>query len=219
MGAPSVLARKGFAALIGAKPFDVRFGGAFLAANVAAALASLMWLAGTTQYSVPADYWIFALAQACIFTAAASVGFRLMRNVWLASLVAAAMSTVVALPFWNSLPTFVFADIIYREQFQQFILLPFVSSFILLAALALLTPRLQPLPLALWAGAMCAEIITTVTANLLRTLGAGEPPDALLASTSLLSAIVRSVVFAAVLWGVLVVVKEASRAKPSLEAS
>jgi hypothetical protein len=91
----------------------------------------------------------------------------------------------------------------YREQFQQFILLPFMYSFAFSAALALLVPKLKPYPLAIWLGAMSAEIITALFAALLRGLRAKERPDAVLGSPSLIAAICRSLVFTAVLWGFL----------------
>jgi hypothetical protein len=99
------------------------------------------------------------------------------------------------------LPSFAWADIGFREQFQQFILLPLISSFILLAALSWVVPRLQPMVLALWLAAMGTEIATSVVLNLLHVLGAGEPPDAVLGGASVISAVLRSLAFALVLWG------------------
>jgi hypothetical protein len=77
---------------------------------------------------------------------------------------AAVVTTLLILPVYGALPNFVWSDLLYREQFQQFVLLPFVYGFMFLAALALLTSRLQPLALAVWLGAMSAEIGTPLFA-------------------------------------------------------
>ena len=55
--------------------------------------------------------------------------------------------------------------------------------------------------LALWLGAMGTEIATSLVANLLHALGAGDSPDAVLGGASVISAVLRSLAFAVVLWG------------------
>jgi hypothetical protein len=135
---------------------------------------------------------------------AAVMAFRAVKNLWIASAAGAIATLVLILPVYSALPGFSWADILYREQFQQFILLPLVYCFIFLAFETLLVQRLQPLPLALWLGAMSSEIITPLFAALLRGLGAKEAPDAVLAGGSLVSAVCRSLVFTGVFWGGLV---------------
>ena len=172
---------------------------ALLAANVA---AGLIFLVGRNlTISVPAVYWLFAVLAASVLTAATVVGFRFLKNMWAAGAAAAGIVALCTLPFYSMLPSFAWADIGYREQFQQFILLPFVSCFILLAALVWVVPRMQPLVLALWLGAMGTEIATSLVANLLHALGAGDPPDAVLGGASVVSALLRSAAFALALWG------------------
>jgi hypothetical protein len=68
-------------------------------------------------------------------------------------------------------------------------------------ALVWVVPRLQPMVLALWLGAMGTEIATSLVANLLHALGAGDSPDAVLGGASVISAVLRSLAFAVVLWG------------------
>lgn len=195
--------RQGFAAMIGVSGGLIYWPrvGAFWLANVAAGLTFLVGRSVTSSLSVPPLYWLFAICVACVLTIATVAGFRYLPNVWAAVACAAAATTVAALPFYAALPTFAWADIFYREQFQQFILLPFVNSFILLAALVWVVPRLQPMVLALWLGAMGTEIATSLMANLLHALGAGDPPDTVLGGASVISAVLRSLAFALVLWG------------------
>ena len=150
---------------------------------------------------VAEGYWLLAVWQGLAMSIAAVAAFRLINNPWVASAVASIVTTLLILPIYGALPNFVWADIMYREQFQQFVLLPLVYSFLFLAALALLSSRLQPLALAIWLGAMSAEIGTPLFAALLRGLGAKQPPDAVLAGGSLVSAICRSLVFTAIIWG------------------
>jgi len=204
--------RQGFAAMIGVSGGVIYWPrvAAFLLANVAGGLMFLLGRSLTDSVSVPAVYWLFAIGAGCVFTAAAVVGFRFFSNVWAAMSMAAAVAAVVALPCYSLLPSFAWADLVYREQFQQFILLPFVSSFILLAALVWVVPRLQPLVLALWLGAMGTEIATSLVANLLHGLGAAPLPDAVLGGTSVISAVLRSLAFALVLWGGLQYVRKQS---------
>ncbi len=175
--------------------------GVFLLANLAAGLTFLIGRSMTTSFSVPPVYWLFAICLACVFTAATVAGFRFLSNVWAAASAAAFAATLASLPFDAMLSSFAWADLFYREQFQQFILLPFVNSFILLMALVWVVPRLQPMVLALWLGAMGTEIATSLVANLLHALGAGDSPDAVLGGASVISAVLRSLAFALTLWG------------------
>jgi hypothetical protein len=175
--------------------------GVFFLANLAAGLTFLIGRSMTTSFSVPPVYWLFAICLACVFTAATVAGFRFLSNVWAAASAAALAATLASLPFDAMLSSFAWADLFYREQFQQFILLPFVNSFILLMALVWVVPRLQPMVLALWLGAMGTEIATSLVANLLHALGAGDSPDAVLGGASVISAVLRSLAFALTLWG------------------
>jgi len=210
--APAPL-RQGFAAMIGVSSGVVYWPrvGAFLLANVAAALTFLISRA-VTSVSVPSLYWLFAIGVACVFTIATVVGFRYLPKAWAAAGCAAAATTIAALPVYAALPTFAWADIFYREQFQQFILLPFVNSFILLMALVWVVPRLQPMVLALWLAAMGTEIAASLVSNLLHALGAGDPPDTVLGGASVISAVLRSLAFALVLWGGLQYLRKQSAA-------
>ena len=208
--------RQSFAAMIGVSGGLVYWPRvlAFLGANLAAGFIFLLSRSLTSSVSVSAAYWLWALCAACIFTAATVVGFRFVRNAWAAIAAAAAIAALVTLPFYSVLPSFAWADIGYREQFQQFILLPLISGFILLAALFWVVPRLQPMVLALWLAAMGTEIATSVACNLLHALGAGEPADAVLGGASVISAVLRSLAFAFALWGGLEYLrKQAAKAK------
>ena len=200
--APAPL-RQAFAATIGVSGGLIYWPrvGAFFLANLAAGLTFLIGRSMTTSFSVPPIYWLFALCVACVFTAATVAGFRFLSNVWAAAGAAALAATLASLPFYAMLSSFAWADLFYREQFQQFILLPFVNSFILLMALVWVVPRLQPMVLALWLGAMGTEIATSLVANLLHALGAGDSPDAVLGGASVISAVLRSLAFALGLWG------------------
>ena len=81
------------------------------------------------------------------FSWAAVMAFRLVRNPWAASAGAAVCTLLLAIPIYGTLPGFAWSDVLYREQFQQFILLPLAYSFIFLAFEALLVQKLQPLAL------------------------------------------------------------------------
>lgn len=201
--APAILARQGFAALAGVEGREVdtwRVCG-FLCANIAGGLAYLLSISATTTLPVPAPYWVAEFLLACLFTAAAVAAFRFIRSLWAAAALSAGATAIVNLIFVGMLPTFVFTDMLYREQFQQFVLLPFVYYFIFVAALSWIVPRLQPLPLSLWLGVMSAEILTAVITSVLHSFGTKALPDPVLGSVSLISAILRSLVFTAVLWG------------------
>ncbi len=209
--APALL-RQGFAATIGVSGGIVYWPrvGAFLLANVAAGLTFLIGRSMSTSFSVPPIYWLFVICVACVFTAATVAGFHFLANVWAAAAVAAGLATLGSLPLLASLPTFAWSDLFYREQFQQFVLLPFVNSFILLIVLVWVVPRLQPMVLALWLGAMGTEIATSMVANLLHAAGAKDLPDTVLGGASVISAVLRSLAFAVVLWAGLQYVRKQS---------
>lgn len=194
-----------FAELIGARGDSRRWlrAVAFVAANVIAGLTYILWLSATSNTSIAPVYWQFNVAQKAVFSLAALGVFWKVPKTWKAAAVAGAIAAVAALPFCALLPTFVWGDIIYREQFQQFVLLPFLNNFVLLLGLAWAVPRVKPTPLALWVGAMGAEVITPLLANILRMLGAGQPTDQMLSGTSVVFAVIRSLIFAGVLWGLL----------------
>jgi len=194
-----------FADLIGSHGDSPRWlrAAAFILANVIAGLTYILWLSATSNTSIAGVYWQFNILQKVIFSLAAIIVFQKIQKTWKAAAVAGAIAAVVALPFCSLLPTFVWGDIIYREQFQQFVLLPFFNNFVLLLGLAWAVQRVKPTPLALWVGAMAAEVITPLLANILRMFGAGQPPDQMLAGTSVVFAVIRSLIFAGVFWGLL----------------
>jgi hypothetical protein len=218
--APAPL-RKAFAATIGVSGGLIYWPrvGAFFLANLAAGLTFLIGRSMTTSFSVPPIYWLFAICLASVFTAATVAGFRFLSNAWAAAGAAALAATLASLPFYAMLSSFAWADLFYREQFQQFILLPFVNSFILLMALVWVVPRLQPMVLALWLGAMGTEIATSLVANLLHALGAGDSPDAVLGGASVISAVLRSLAFALGLWGGLQYLRKKARRRCRVEAA
>ncbi len=199
-----------FAELTGARGFSLGWlrALAFIVANVAAGLTYLIWLSTTSRIPVTGVYWQLVIAERSLFAIAALVVFRLIRKPWKASALAGAIATVVALPFYSMLPTFIWGDLIYREQFQQFVLVPFFNNFILLLGLAWAVPRVKPMLFALFMGAMSAEVLTPLFANFLRMFGAGQAPDQMLNSTSVIFAVVRSLLFAAIFWGLLRVMKQ-----------
>jgi len=198
-----------FAELIGARPsFALVRALAFVVANIAAGLTYLFWLTATSKSPVTGVYWQLVIVERSLFAIAALVAFRTIRKNWMASAVAGAAAAVAALPFYAMLPTFLWGDLIYREQFQQFLLVPFFNNFIFLLALAWAVPRVKPVIFALFLGAMGAEVLTPLFANLLRMLGAGQAPDQILNSTSVIFAVIRSLIFAACFWAVLRVMKQ-----------
>ena len=204
--AASLAAETGsFAELIGSLGDSPRWlrSAAFVLANVISGLTYILWLSATSNTSVAGVYWQFNILQKLIFSVAALVVFHRIQKTWKAAAVAGAIAAIVTLPFCSLLPTFVWGDIIYREQFQQFVLLPFFNNFVLLLGLAWAVPRVKPTPLALWVGAMAAEVITPLLSNILRMFGAGQPPDQMLAGTSVVFAVIRSLIFAGVFWGLL----------------
>lgn len=202
---PSVITGPSFAEVIGVQGRMRWFSAAsFLLANLLAGLTYLAFLAATGKTQIHPVYWQAVFYERVLLALAASLSFRFLKNFWLAALVAAALAAVVELPAYAQLPSFqAWGDLVYREPFQQFVLLPFCYGFFFLAGLALAVPRVKPLPLGLWLGAMAAEVLTPVVANLLQVFGSGKPPDALLAGTSVVFAVLRSLVFAGVLWALL----------------
>ncbi len=199
-----------FAELIGARGSSIGWlrALAFIIANVAAGLTYLIWLSATSKIPVTGVYWQLVIAERSLFAIAALVLFRLMQKPWKAAALGGLIATVVALPFYSMLPTFIWGDLIYREQFQQFVLVPFFNNFILLLGLAWAVPRVKPMLFALFMGAMSTEVLTPLFANFLRMFGAGQAPDQMLNSTSVIFAVIRSLLFAAIFWGLLRVMKQ-----------
>ena len=190
--------RLDFAELIGSgRSFDISRAAIFLLACVLGRMAIL----AMSVYTIRTEYWLFAACQASVFAVAAVLSFRVLRIRVLASLLTALLTTAGSLPLHGLLWTFVFSDVMYREQFQQFVLLPFVHSLVVAAALVFLAKSLRPLVLALCISAFAADILTFAAAGFLRSLGAGQPPDMVLAGFSISAALARAVVFAVVLWG------------------
>lgn len=207
-----------FRALIGAGPGPIHWlrAFAFIAANLAAGLTyiGIRILTSPAPVSFPGVYWQLAFVESIGVAVAAIVAFRFIRNRWIAAALAAIVGELIALPAYAQLPKFLWGDLVYREEFQQFVLLPTLASFFLIAALALAVQRVQPLPLALWIGAMASEVLTPVVANALRVFGSGASPDKLIAGTSVVFAVLRSLVFASVFWGLLALTTR-NRAAPA----
>src|SRR4029077_6040753 len=98
---------------------------------------------------ISSEYWLLAIGEACVFTIATLGAFSRIQNLWAATAAAAGIATLVGLPVYSLLSTFAWSDLFYREQFQQFVLLPFVTGLVFLICLVLAVPRVHPLPLAL----------------------------------------------------------------------
>ncbi len=187
--------------LIGSNPFQPTRAAVFMAANILTGLAFM--LSRSIMLSGPFHpvYWQFAIVRGLAFTVATLLAFHFIRRGWMAALVAAAATVVVMLPVSHfTLGTFDIRDLFYREQFQEFLLLPFVDSLVLLLGLFFLIPRLRPLALALWTGSVCAEVVTSMLLTTLRELGSGPPPDPVLAGALAFFVGVRSLVFAGIFW-------------------
>lgn len=187
--------------LIGSNPMRLTRILAFLAANVATAMIFIF----SRSVSIPGPmhpvYWQFALLRGIAVTLAAWLAFRFIRSGWTASIVAAGIATAILVAVSHfTLGTFTLADVFYREQFQEFVLIPFVDILITLLGLFYLIPRVRPLALGLWVGAVCSEVLTSMLITTLRDLGAGAPPDRVLAGTLVFFVGVRSMVFAVVFW-------------------
>ncbi len=170
--------RQGFAAMIGVSGGLIYWPRvmAFFAANLTAGLAFVLSRAVIGSVPVSAAYWLWAICGACVFTAATVAGFRFVPNVWGAVAVAAVLNAMVALPLYAMLPTFAWTDLFYREQFQQFLLVPLIAGFILLASLTWVVPRLQPMVLALWLAAMGTEIAGQPGGQPAACVGRGRSP-------------------------------------------
>lgn len=188
--------------LVGSNPFQLTRALVFLVANVITGLAFM--LARSMMVSGPFHpvYWQFAILRGIAFTLATLSAFRFVRRGWSAAIVAAALTVLLMLPVCHfTLGTFDIADLFYREQFQEFLLIPFADSLVTLLGLFFLIPRIRPLALALWTGAVCAEVATSMLITMLREFGSGTPPDPVLAGTLVFFVGVRSLIFAGVLWG------------------
>jgi len=193
--------------LVGSKPLDLGRAGAFLAANLVTGMVFMLSRALFLPGPLHPVYWQFAFVRAIVLTAAALIAFRFVRNGWAASGLAAALTTILVLVLSHfTLGTFTMADMFYREQFQEFILIPFVDVMVTLLGLYYLIPRLRPLAVGLWVGALGAEVATSMLITVLRDLGAGQAPDRVLAGTLIFFVGVRSLVFAAAFWAALKVV-------------
>jgi hypothetical protein len=198
--------------LVGAEPFRPARALAFLAANISVGII-FMLERSVVLGSLHPVYWQFALLRGVAVTLATVLAFRFIRSGWTAALTTAAVTAVIMLPICNTLSTFNYSDLFYREQFQEFLLIPFVDVLVTLLGLFFLVPRVRPLALGLWVGAVCAEIATSMLITTLRELGAGSAPDPVIAGTLILFVGVRSLVFAAVFWGGLKVTGIGHKAK------
>ena len=188
--------------LIGSNPFRWTRALAFLAANIAAGLAFIFSRSVLLEHSLHRVYWQYAVVRGVAMTLATVLAFRFVRRGWAAAALAAAATVVLVLPvFHYMLLTFSFADLVYREQFQQFILIPFVEVLATLLGLFFLIPRIRPLALALWLGAVCSEVVISMLLTTLRDMGSRTPPDRVIEGTLVFFVGMRSLVFAAVFWG------------------
>lgn len=187
--------------LIGSNPFRLSRASAFLLSNVAAALVYILARAIMLPAPIHPVYWQFAFLESLAFTLATLVAFRLVHTGWTAALVAAFGTVALVLPVYHfTLGTFDIRDVFYREQFQEFLLLPFAFSLATLLGLFFLIPRIRPLVLGIWVGAVCAEVATSMLITTLRDLGSVPPPDPVLNGVMAFFVGVRSLVFAAVFW-------------------
>jgi hypothetical protein len=174
---------------------------AFLTSNVAAGLAFMLSRSLILPGPLHPVYWQFALLRAVAVTLATLLAFRFVRSGWTASLVAAWGAIVLILPVFHfTLGTFAIGDVFYREQFQEFVLIPFADVLVTLLGLFYLIPRVRPLVLGIWVGAVCAEVATSMLITALRDLGGGPAPDPVLEGTLVFFVGARSLVFAVVFW-------------------
>jgi TIR domain-containing protein len=188
--------------LVGSNPMRPLRTLAFLVANIATAMAFILARSVLLPGPMHPVYWQFALLRGIAITLATWLAFRFIRSDWVASIAAAAVTTVLLLAVCQfTLGTFTIADVFYREQFQEFALIPFVDVLVTLLGLAYLIPRVRPLALGIWVGAVCAEVVTSMLITTLRDLGSGAPPDPVLSGTLVFFVGVRSFVFAGVFWG------------------
>ena len=187
--------------LIGSNPVRFMRTLAFLVANVATAMVFIFSRSVLISGPMHPVYWQFALLRGIAVTLATWLAFRFIRSGWTASFVAAAITTALLVAVCHfTLGTFTLADVFYREQFQEFVLIPFVDVLITLLGLFYLIPRVRPLALGLWVGAVCSEVLTSMLITTLRDLGSGAPPDQVLSGTLVFFVGIRSLVFAAVFW-------------------
>jgi hypothetical protein len=191
-----------FANLIGSDPFQLNRTLVFLAANIAASLVFM--LARSVMVSGPFHpvYWQYAFLDGIFFTLATWLAFCFVRRGWIAALSAAA-GTIFAMLLVShfTLGSFNLTDLFYREQFQEFLLVPLVKTLLMLLALFFFVPRIRPLALGLWLSGACAELAAWLLIAILSDLGSGPPPDPVLASPVAFVVGLRSLVFAAVFWG------------------
>jgi hypothetical protein len=204
-GTSVVPARQTFAELIGVNGGSIVWlrVAAFLLANVAASLVYWMWRSLTSPTATGTRSWFFAIGEACLFSIAVVVAFRSTRNAWMASAAAAGVFSLAGLAMYSQLSTFAWSDLFYREQFQQFLVLPFITGMVFLVCLILAVPRVHPLALALGLSSLGAELGAHMATTFASNLGAGDAPDAILAGTTVLSALIMSATFALVFWGLL----------------
>ena len=187
--------------LVGSNPFRITRALAFLIANVATSLAFILSRSLLLPTPMHPVYWQFALLRGLAITLATLVAFRFIRSGWIAAIVAAiATVSLTLLVSHYTLGTFTIADVVYREQFQEFVLVPFADVLITLLGLFYLIPRVRPLALGLFIGAACAEVLSSMLITVLRDLGAGAPPDPVLSGVLVFFVGVRSLVFAIVFW-------------------
>lgn len=188
--------------MIGSNPFQLTRALVFLTANLVTGLAFMLARSMMGSVSLHRVYWQFAVVHSIAFTLATLLGFHFVRKGWIAAAVTAAGTVLVMLAFCSlTLLTFHIARLFDGAEFQEFLLVPLVDSLVTLLGLFFLIPRILPLPLALWTGAVCAEVATSVLLTTLRELDSGIPPDRILAGTLVFFVGVRSLLFAAAFWG------------------
>jgi len=190
-----------FGDLIGANPVQWKRAAVFFAANLASNFVFMLARAIGLPGPLHPVYWQLAFLRGAAVTLAAWLAFRFLRQGWMASLAGGALATLLMLPVYNTLATFDYSDLLYREQFQQFLLVPFVEVTTLLLGLFYLVPRIRPLGLGLWLGAVCSEVAAGMVLKVLSEFGSGTLPDPVLAGIVAGIVGLRSVVFAGVFWG------------------
>ena len=186
--------------LIGSNPVSLTRSCAFLVANLASGLAFMLARSVTLPGPLHPVYWQLAVLRAVVVTLGAWLAFRFLRQGWIASLIAAGLASLLMLPVYNTLATFDYGDLFYREQFQQFLLVPFVEVLAMLLGLFFLVPRIRPLALGLWTGAVCSEIAAGMLLKTLREVGSGGAPDPVLWAVVAVIVGLRSLIFALVFW-------------------
>jgi len=195
--------------LIGAVPFRLTRLCSFFLANLVTGLLFVLARVVLVPTPVHPVYWQYALLKAVAITVAGLVGFLLFRRRgWLASIAAALMATTVMVVIAHfTLATFDISDVFYREQFQEFVLVPFADVLFTLLALYYAVQRIRPLAFGLFVGMLASEILTSLLVAILRDLGSGTPPDPVLSGTLVFFVGVRSLVFAVVMWAGLKVLR------------